>query len=774
MKKFVLEMQTERLKTDKNLLKFLLLLLFELFLFIQLFCFYDKYFLFLNHQNLVITEISDIFFQFALLSSIGLGIKGLNLIWIFGLLSSTVYLAFLKVAQNYSQKNSNSEQASNIIPLKSAFDSTSTSLVITNLIGNSIYHNRSFIGNFGYTANEINSLGGFFSIFEDQQTAKVTLELLKNQKSWKCESELKTKSGRVITTLLNVDPIFEHSDKCFGFIFSCTDVTKRKQVEKTLQIRNRAIEASSNGIVIADIRLPEAPIIYVNKGFEKITGYPITEIIGQPFLFLINDKENKGEINNLRNAIEKGGNFSIDISIFKKNGKKIWIELDISPVFNFIGNLTHYVGVQSDITDQKNVEEELRQYALDLEKTKKSLEEKAKELESAKLKAEEATQAKSEFLANISHEIRTPLNGIIGMTELVLDTNLNPEQKEYLDTIKVSSESLLTIINDILDFAKIEVGKLELYPIKFSLREIINETLKPLVIRANQKGLKLRNIIDKDVPDQLFGDTGRLRQILMNLIGNSLKFTEKGKIGLKISVKKKINKKIKLLFSVEDTGIGISMEKQNQVFSSFNQVDGSSAKNYGGTGLGLAITSQLVELMKGKIWIESPVKKRKKNSDYPGSVFNFVIEFGLVDGTNQVIYEHDGIEPSMLLNKQLFILLAEDNKVNQKLTSRMLEKLGHEVIIAENGQEAIQKMRQGEFDLILMDVQMPIMDGFQTTKKIRESEKNHKKHIPIIALTAYAMKGDREKCLAIGMDGYLSKPVNIKEMKNTINTIISS
>ena len=691
-----------------------------------------------------------------------------------------MFNTILRANKNSSLKVPNPSQVASLL-FDYAFDSTNTSLVITDISGNSIHQNKSFVSNYGYTVEEINSLGGFLSIFEDPEAAKIFRELLQNRKSWKCEMDLKAKSGRVITTLLNSDPIINSSDECLGFIFSCTDVTKRKQVEKTLQIRNRAIEASSNGIVIADVRLPDAPIIYVNKAFERISGYSITEIIGQSFLFFLDEEENKEEKIKLQNSMSEGNNYSINISLLQKNGKKVWMELNISPVFNFAGNLTHYVGVQSDISDQKNAEQELRQYADDLEKTKKSLEEKAielastiKELEAAKLKAEEATKAKSEFLANISHEIRTPLNGVIGMTELILDTELNPEQKEYLDTIKVSSESLLTIINDILDFAKIEAGKLELYQTKFSLRESIEETIKTLTIRAHQKGLRLLYIVDSDVPDLLVGDTGRLRQILVNLIGNSLKFTEKGEISVRVSTGKKNDDKIKLLFSVEDTGIGVPKNEQKKIFNAFDQVDGSSAKNYGGTGLGLAITSKLVKLMNGRIWIESPVEKEHKGNSDPGSIFHFIVEFGFFDNLKRTKDQPGEIKQKKLINKHLSILLAEDNKVNQRLASRMLEKLGYDVEIAENGKEVIQIVEKNDFDLILMDVQMPEMDGFQATQKIRELEQNSNKHIPIIALTAYAMKSDREKCLSVGMDGYLSKPINFKDMKDTIYTIVTS
>lgn len=838
--------------------------------------------------------------------------------FLFGLLFVFLLGALIKENRNSTIELQSFMSTEDKIPFLSILENTSTSIIVTNSTGKTVYHNPSFTSTYGYSVSEVNAVGGFFNLFEDIRAAKPYYELFNDSHPWKCETEIRAKNGRIISTLLFADPILNSSNESLGYVISCTDITKRKQVEKTLQTRNRAIEASSNGIVISDVRLLDAPIIYINKAFEKITGYRITEIVGRPFLFLLDNEENKEAKTQLLEAMKSGGNCDINISLFRKDGRKVWVELNISPVFSSAGDLTHYVGIQSDITDQKKVEQELKQYARDLERTKKSLEDKAGELastinqlESAKLKAEEATKAKSEFLANISHEIRTPLNGIIGMTELVLDTELVPEQKEYLDTIKVSSESLLTIINDILDFSKIEAGKLELYDDKFSLRESIGETIKTLAIRAHQKGLELLYNISADVPDALIGDPGRLRQILMNLVGNSIKFTESGQIIIRVTTKRKGTDKIRLHFSVEDTGIGIPREKQKLIFNAFDQVDSSSARHYGGTGLGLTISSKLISMMDGKFWVESPVEKKNKQTDAPGSIFHFIANFGLggeaevvrlsssqtkqlrnlpvliVDenpvnrdfltemlrswemspetaedaahalnllsarsGKNKielVLFDADlseqeraafiqkiqsdfslrnvslilmvsqtkpqestiarsirlvkplkpselfsailrvmesrdngggnaslaGIKEQTIVNRELKILLAEDNKVNQKLTSRMLEKTGHKVVVAENGLEAMERMQQDIFDLILMDVQMPEMDGFSATRKIRELEKNSDQHIPIIALTAYAMKGDREKCLEAGMDSYLSKPINFRDLKDTINNVMS-
>jgi PAS domain S-box-containing protein len=494
-------------------------------------------------------------------------------------------------------------------------------------------------------------------------------------------------------------------------------------------------------------------MLYISPAYERIWGRTCESLYDEPMSWIEAIHPEDREMANAMWARQLGGErVDSEYRIVRPDGGVRWVCDRAFPVRDEEGAIIRVVGVACDITERKQTEHELI---------------------AAKQAAELASIAKSEFVANMSHEIRTPMNGIIGLTALALDTALSTEQRAYLEAVKNSADSLLTILNDILDFSKIEAGKLHLERIDFDLRKIIEPMLAGFAIRARHKGLEMRCCISPQVPSTLAGDPGRLRQILVNLISNAIKFTERGAIVLTVQQTAATNDSVELHISVADTGIGVPSDKQQAIFASFVQADSSSTRRFGGTGLGLAIASQLVQMMKGRIWVESEPGK--------GSTFHFTARLSvpLPSAQSRPSQAEVACPPTMAPalpqpEKVLHLLVVEDNEVNLLLATRLIRKQGHTFTVAHNGHEALEALATEEFNCVLMDLQMPLMDGVEATARIRQGERETGVHIPVIAMTAHAMAGDRERCLKAGMDDYIAKPIDARNLWITIERTLTA
>ena len=682
------------------------------------------------------------------------------------------------------------------------------------------------------------------------------------------------KDGTRLIASVTINAVHDADGNITGFLGIAHDITRRKQSESKLLLLNERLSLATS---VAAIGVWEWDVANSAMTWDdtmvQIYGFPLSkESPYEQWKAAVFPEDLPAAEGALQKVMQEKGRATVDFRITRPDGKLRHLSAAEGVVLDDDGNVSRIIGVNIDVTNRKMAEADLQR---------------------AKDEAEAANRAKSEFLANMSHEIRTPMNGIMGMTELVLDTELDSEQREYLNLAKMSAESLLSLINDILDYSKIEAGKLEIDAIDFDLGDCLGDTMKTLSLRAHQKGLELAFEIEPNVPDALLGDPGRVRQIILNLVGNAIKFTGQGEVVLSVQLLTHVKDELQLRFTVADTGIGISPDKQSAIFEAFKQADGSMTRKYGGTGLGLTISSRLVELMGGKIWVESELGE--------GSHFHFTANFKVQKLASRTIVPRDPTTlrdmrvlvvddnatnrqilvkmletwrmapavadsgakamvtlteakglgrafPLILLDAQmpemdgfalaeyikrhpsfraatimmlssagqrgdamrcrelgvaayltkpirqselmdailsalgtrakseakpalvtrhslresqhrLRVLLAEDNAVNQLVALRLLERIGHTVTVAASGKKALEAWEKDSFDAILMDVQMPEMNGWEATQAIREKERTTGGRIPIIAMTAHAMKGDDERCCAAGTDDYLTKPI---------------
>jgi len=563
------------------------------------------------------------------------------------------------------------------------------------------------------------------------------------------DTQVICKDGSLLDVSASISVLKDSQGKVIGSIGILNDVTREKIAEHHMrESENKLRIILDNSAAAITMTDEKEQIISWNSFAEKLFGMKAQDLLLRPVHTLYPPEEWK-VIRSL-NIRQSGYKHHLETKAVCKDGTIIDVDLSVNILKDDKGKIIGSVGMVQDITERKRSNEMILQ---------------------AKLAAEEANSAKSVFLAKMSHEVRTPMNAIIGMIDLTLDTPLNEEQKDNLKVAKDAADNLLSLINDILDLSRAQAGKVVIEEIEINVPDIVKNVCKGLMILARNKGVDVVWSIDPDIPRLLIGDPVRLRQVIVNLVNNAIKFTHKGKV--QVNVKKKVltQKDCQVVFEVIDSGIGIPSKNLPHIFDVFTDAHNATARRYGGTGLGLAICKKIVEMMGGTFEVES--------IEGTGSTFRFIIIFGFKpDGLGKSSHDENSAftkgttaMPSEL--HHLRILLAEDNTVNQRIAVKILEKLGWKITVVNNGQEVLNILNDQTFDVILMDDSMPVLSGIETTQVIRREEKQTGQHVPIIAMTANAMAGDKEKYLASGMDGYVSKPIDRNLLYEEIVTLVT-
>ncbi|SJZ65342.1 PAS domain S-box-containing protein [Trichlorobacter thiogenes] len=603
--------------------------------------------------------------------------------------------------------------------------------------------NESFTEQLGYRSEDVVGKSSLnLNIWVNPTDRDLMVQQIRDKGSVRnMEAQFRRKDGQIQIGLMSTALIMINGEECLlNFV---RDITERKRAEEQLRLSEEkfasAFKASPDSVNLN--RLTDGTYLEVNEGFTSIVGYQAEEVLGKSSLDL-NIWVFPEDRQRLVQAIRQYGVVkNLETQFRCKDGSIITGQM--SACIITVNGEQCLLNITRDISERKQYEEELKQ---------------------ARRAADAANRAKSEFLANMSHEIRTPMNGIIGMAQLLQFTDLNPEQQEYLQCLDSSTKNLLSLLNDILDLSKIESGKITLENTRFSLRQSIQEVITTQISQIHQKRLKFTTNIADELPDFLLGDPLRIKQILLNLLANAIKFTETGSITLTVSTIERLGSSLKLQLSLQDTGIGMTPEALERIFAPFEQADNSTTRKYGGTGLGLTICRRLAELMGGRIWAESEPAK--------GSCFLVELPFELPT-EQQTQQPEPAAQTCSNGTRSLKLLLAEDNELNAATLIAMLKKLGHQIKLASNGQQALDCLLRGRYDCILMDISMPVLGGDETTRIIREAELQTGQHMPIIALTAHALRGDREQFLSSGFDGYVAKPVDIQQLAAELDRLVT-